>query len=96
MWNGWVLQPRFAMGLAMTILSISMFASLSRLEPKQLSAVALDPARVWQSLDDRTYRAWDRTVKYYDNMPLLMDIQSRWRDWNEQEQAGPDESGFAR
>ena len=90
LWNDWVLQPRFALGVAMTILSISMFASLARLEPKQLSAATLDPARVWQSLDDRTYRVWDRTVKYYDNNPLVMDIQSKWQDWNQQGQAGPD------
>jgi len=95
MWDG-VLQPRFAMGVAMTILSISMFASLGRFETKQVSAAALDPARVWQSLDDSTYRVWDRTVKYYDNMPLVMDIQSRWQDWNGQDQAGADESGPAR
>jgi len=96
LWNGWVLQPRLAMGVAMTILSISMFASLGRFETKQLSAAALDPARVWQSLDDSTYKVWDRTVKYYDNNPLVMDIQSRWQDWNAQEQAGPDERGPAR
>ena len=96
LWDGFVLQPRFAMGMAMTILSISMFASLGRFQTKQLSAAALDPARVWQSLDDSTYRVWDRTVKYYDNMPLVMDLQSKWQDWNEQEQAEPDESGSAR
>jgi anti-sigma factor RsiW len=94
--DSWVLQPRFAMGMAMTILSISMFASLGRFETKQLSAASLDPARVWQSLDESTYRAWDRTVKYYDNNPLVMDLQSKWQDWNEQEQAEPDGSGSAR
>src|SRR6202011_2146240 len=96
LWNGWVLQPRFALGVAMTILSISMFASLGRFEPKQLSATALETAKMWQSLDDSTYRVWDRTVKYYDNNPIVMDIQSRWQDWNQQEQAGPDERGPAR
>jgi anti-sigma factor RsiW len=96
LWDGWVLQPRFAMGMAMTVLSISMFASLGRLETKQLSAAALDPARVWQSLDDSTYRVWDRTVKYYDNNPLVMDIQSRWQDWNQPEQTGPNEREPAR
>ena len=96
--DGWVLQPRFAMGLAMTILSISMFATLGRFETKQLSAAALEPARVLQSLDDSTYRVWDRTVKYYDNNPLVMDLQSKWQDWNEQEQSQnpQDERGPAR
>src|ERR1700680_2949520 len=95
-WDGWLVRPRFAMGMAMTILSISMWARLGHFEAKQLSAAALDPARMWQSLDDSTYKVWDRTVKYYDNNPLVMDIQSRWRDWNEQEQAGPDEREPAR
>ena len=80
--EGWLLQPRFVLGAAMTVLSISMFASLLHFQPKNLSTATLDPEKVWQSLDDRTYKVWDRTVKYYDNNPLVMDLQSQWRDLN--------------
>ena len=44
-----VLQPRFAMGMAMTILSFSM---LSRFVPvQQLKAADLRPSEVWASLE---------------------------------------------
>jgi anti-sigma factor RsiW len=90
---GFLLEPRVAMGLAMTILSISMVARLARLDVSKLAGVDLNPAKVWQALDDRSYRVWDRTMKYYDDSPLAADIQSRWSDWNQQEQDQSTESG---
>lgn len=81
-----VLQPRFAMGLAMSLLSVSMLIRLGHVETRELSRADLDPMKLWQTFDDQTYRVWDRTVKYYDNMPLVMDLQSQWRDWQEQNQ----------
>lgn len=81
-----MLQPRFAMGLAMTLLSASMLVRLGHVETRELSRADADPMKVWQTLDDQTYRVWDRTVKYYDEMPLVMDLQSQWKDWQEQNQ----------
>src|SRR6185369_17762450 len=51
-----ILQPRFAMGMAMTILSFSI---LSRFVPmQQLKATDLRPSEVCASLDDRAHRAY--------------------------------------
>ncbi len=77
-----VLQPRFAMGMAMTILSFSI---LSRFVPmQQLKAADLRPSEVWASLDDRAHRAYARTVKYYENLKVVYQIQTLLRDWQQQ------------
>ena len=77
-----VIQPRFAMGMAMTILSFSI---LSRFVPmQQLRAADLRPSEVWASLDDRAHRAYARTVKYYENLKVVYQIQTLLRDWQQQ------------
>jgi len=90
LFGGWVhsiLQPRYVMGMAMTVLSFSMIAKFAHIEPRQLRPSDLDPVKIWASIDDRTHRAWDRAVKYYENMRLVIEIQSRVKEWNDQEQA---------
>ena len=94
--GGWVhaiLQPRYVMGMAMTVLSISMIAKFAHIEPRQLRPSDLDPVKIWAGIDDRTHRIWDRTVKYYDNLRLVIEIQSRFKEWTDQEQAQAAESG---
>ncbi len=88
--GGWVhgiLQPRYVMGMAMTVLSFSMIAKFAHIEPRQLRPSDLDPVKIWASIDDRTHRMWDRTVKYYDNLRVVIEIQSRLKEWTDQEQA---------
>jgi hypothetical protein len=87
--GGWmesVLQPRYAMGMAMTILSFSMLARFTGIEPRQLNPQDLDPVKVWQSIDDRSHRIWDRAMKYYDNLKLVIEVQSQLKEWTEQAQ----------
>jgi putative zinc finger protein len=89
-WFGWVhgfLQPRYVMGMAMTVLSISMVARFAHIDARQLRPSDLDPVKIWAGIDDRTHRMWDRTVKYYDNLRLVIEIQSRLKEWTDQEQA---------
>jgi hypothetical protein len=77
-----VLQPRFAMGMAMTILSFSI---LSRFVPmRQLRAADLRPGEIWAALDDRAHRAYARTGKYYENLKVVYQIQTLLRDWQQQ------------
>jgi hypothetical protein len=85
-WVNTVLSPRYAMGMAMTVLSFSMIAKFAHIEPRQLHAADLDPAKIWAGIDDRTHRAWDRAVKYYDNLRLVIEVQSRFKEWTDQEQ----------
>jgi hypothetical protein len=79
------LQPRYVMGMAMTILSFSMLARFAHIEPRQLRASDLDPVKVWQGIDDHSHRVYDRAMKYYDNLRLVIEIQSRLKEWTDQD-----------
>ena len=81
------LQPRYVMGMAMTILSFSMLARFAHIQPRQLRPSDLDPVKVWQGIDDHSHRVYDRAMKYYDNLRLVIEIQSRLREWSDQEPA---------
>lgn len=83
-----MLQPRFAMGFAMTVLSFSMLAKFAGILPRQLTPSDLSPAKVWQALDDRLHRAWDRTVKFYESLRLVYEIQTRLQEGTDQDQQG--------
>lgn len=85
-----VLQPRFAMGMAMTILSFAMLARYVK-PMRQWTARDLDPAAVWATLDDKVYRTWQRTVKFYESMRLVYQIQSTLREWQQEEDAAEEQ-----
>ena len=88
-WLEPILQPRYAMGMAMTVLSFSMLARFAGIEPRQLKPSDLDPVKIWMAVDDRAHRAWDKTVKYYENLKLVIQFQARLKEWNEQDTAIP-------
>jgi hypothetical protein len=86
---GWlqpVLQPRFAMGMAMTILSFSMLGRIAGIEVRQLRPSDLQPANVWATIDDKAHRTWQRAVKYYENLRLVYEVQTRLQEWTTQEE----------
>ncbi|MBI4874798.1 MAG: zf-HC2 domain-containing protein [Acidobacteria bacterium] len=84
-WFEPILQPRLAMGMAMTILSFAMLGRFAGIQPRQLTAADLNPVRVWATLDDRCHRSWERAVKYYENLRFVYEIQSRLKELTEQE-----------
>ena len=79
-----VLQPRLAMGMAMTILSLAVLAKFVA-PAKQLTAADFQPAKVWASLDDRIYRGYQRTVKFYESIKFVYQIRSRLQEWSQQQ-----------
>ena len=86
---GWfqpVLQPKFAMGMAMTILSFSMLGQFTGIQVRQLKAADLDPVRVWATIDSQTQRTWERAVKYYENLKLVYEVQTRLKEWSDQDE----------
>jgi hypothetical protein len=94
-----ILQPRFAMGMAMTILSFAMLARWVA-PARQLHPSDLSPTQVWAGLEDRVYRSWQRTVKFYESLKVVYQIQSKLHDWQQQQeeepkQADTDKSGRA-
>ncbi len=88
-WSGLfrpMLQPRLTMGLAMTILSFSMVARFAGVPGKPLTANEMRPAYVWETFDAKLGRIHDRAVKYYENLKLVYQIQSRLAEWSAQEE----------
>jgi len=90
-WMEPVLQPRFAMGMAMTILSFSLLVRFAGIPERQLTPADLHPAHVWATVDDRAHATWDRLVKYYNSLKVVYELQSRLSDWNEEDAAAAEE-----
>jgi hypothetical protein len=80
-----LLQPKYAMGMAMTILSISMLARFVT-PVRQLKPEDFRPSKVWAGLEDKAARAWARSVKFYDNLKFVYQIQTTLREWQQQEE----------
>jgi hypothetical protein len=81
-----VWQPRLVMGMALTMVSFSMMAKCAGISPRQLRPGDMDPKKVWASLDDRAMRAWTRSVKFYEDIKFVYEIQSSLREWTEQQE----------
>jgi hypothetical protein len=78
-----ILQPRFAMGFALTMISISILVQSAA--PHQLKPSDLEPAKVWDALTDRVDRAWARTVKFYENLKVVYQVQTMLHEWQQQQ-----------
>jgi hypothetical protein len=84
---GPVLHPKFAMGMAMTILSLSM---LARFVPvRQLRPADLKPSEVWNGIATRAEYTWGRTVKFYENLKVVYQIQTTLKEWQQQTDEQP-------
>ncbi|HEY2016938.1 MAG TPA: zf-HC2 domain-containing protein [Bryobacteraceae bacterium] len=80
-----ILQPKYAMGMAMTILSISMLAKFVA-PVRPIRPEDLQPSKVWAGLEDRAVRLYARSVKYYENLKFVYQIQTTLRDWQQQDE----------
>jgi len=90
-WLGPIVQPRFAMGMAMTALSIVMLGRYTGIEIRQLKPSDLNPAAVWSATENRAHRVWTRAVKEYENLKLVYDVQTRLQEWNDNASNGAEE-----
>ncbi len=80
-----MLQPRLVMGMALTIFSFSMMARCPGISPRQLRSSDMDPKKIWAALDDQAHRGWERSLKFYENIKVVYEIQSRLKDWTDQQ-----------
>ena len=88
--GGWfehVLQPKMAMGMAMTVLSFAMLSNCAGIKVQQLKPSDLNPVSVVASVEDRTMRTWTRAVKYYESLRFVYEIQTQIKDWREKSAA---------
>lgn len=77
-----LLQPRLVMGMAMTVLSLAIVARPVR----QLQLSDIEPAKVWAGVEDRVYISWQRTVKFYENLKWVYEIQTTLHEWQQQDE----------
>jgi hypothetical protein len=82
-WLEPILQPRFAMGMAMTVLSFAMIGRFTNV--RQLTPADLDPVKVWTAAEDRVVRWYNRGVKYYESLKVVYEIQTRLKEWAEEQ-----------
>jgi len=78
-----VLQPKYAMGMAMTLLSFAMLGRFAGIEFRHLSVSDVDPVKIWTASEDRAARTWQRGVKYYQSLRLVYEIESRVKEWSD-------------
>ena len=71
------------MGMAMTVLFFAMLGRVTGVQVRQLKPSDLDPVKVWMTTEDRAHRVWDRGMKYYDNLRLVYLIQTRLKEWSD-------------
>lgn len=82
-----ILQPRWAMGMAMTVLSFAMLERCTGVRVQHVQPADLNPVRVWAGVEDKALRVKDRAVKYYENLRFVYEIETRLRDFEEQQEA---------
>jgi hypothetical protein len=71
-----VRQPRFGMSVAMAFFSVSLVMSVAGIKVNDLAKVDLRPSAVRRTY----YSTQARVVKYYTNMRVFYEIESRVRD----------------
>ena len=86
-WLETVLQPKMAMGMAMTVLSFSMLSRCAGIQVRQLKPSDLNPISVASGVEDRAMRTWERGVKYYESLRFVYEIQTQIKDWREKSAA---------
>ncbi len=91
-----VLKPRFVMGAMMTMISVTMLSRCAGGPKTTLTAADLDPVRLWSSLDGRTHRLWDRTLKSYESMRVVYEIRSQLNEWKQQQSQQEEAAAEAR
>jgi hypothetical protein len=79
-----LLQPRFAMSMALTVLTIAMIMPKMR----QFQPADLSPAAVWAGIEGHVERIWERTEKLYDNLKFVYQIRATLREWQQESAIG--------
>jgi len=86
---GVVRQPRFAMSFAMVFFAGSLGLSMLGLKPTDLQQVSLRPSAIRHAY----HTTQGRVVKYYENIRLVYEVESRLREFK---RAAPAEPGPAK
>ena len=86
-WFQPLLQPRLAMGMAMTLLSFAMLERCTGIHVQHIQAADLNPVRVWDGIEDKAMRMKDRVVKSYENLRVVYEVETRLKDMQQEQDA---------
>ncbi len=89
-WFRPVLEPRFAMGMAMTLISCSLLLNAAGVNLREISLSDLNPASLYFNIDRRAHLASSRAAKFYRDLRIVYEIQTQLQALRE-ESATPEE-----
>lgn len=95
-WLQPILQPRLAMGMAMTILSFAMLERCAGIRVQHLQAADLNPVRVWTTLEDNALRWKDRAVNYYENLRFVYAVEMQLKELLDEREAAQEQAQRAK
>jgi len=82
-------QPRFAMSAAMAFFSVSLMMQVTGMKLSDLRLVDLRPSAIQSSAVHSYNETSARVVKYYENIRLVYEIQTRMQELKDAAQPAP-------
>jgi hypothetical protein len=58
---------------------------------QHIQAADLSPIHVWGGVEDKAVRLKDRVVKYYENLRVVYEVETRLKDLEQQQEAAQDQ-----
>jgi hypothetical protein len=80
-----VRQPRFAMSFGMAFFALSVGLTVAGVKPSDLRQISLRPAAIRHTY----YSTEARVIRYYDNVRIVYEVQSRLREFKRNMPAEP-------
>lgn len=74
-----VMQPRFATTFGMAFFSVTLLLNLAGVRMSDLKSVDLRPSAIRRTATLQIYETQARVMKYYDNIRLVYEVESRVR-----------------
>ena len=84
-----VFEPRLMMTAAMAFFSIALTLNLTGIKVTQLRAVDFQPSRLRATLTRQYYSTNEQVTKYYENLRLVYEMESRVRELRRSTEAEP-------
>ena len=77
--RGWrvLWQPRFALGLAAAVFSVTMLLNALHISPGEIQARDLNPANLYRQINRQAHRLYARGTRFVNDLRLVYEIRSR-------------------
>lgn len=72
-----LIEPRFAMGAAMAMISLSLMLRFAGVDVREVQLADLTPSSLFYNINSKVHLAGSRVVKYYGDLRVVYEIQSQ-------------------